>query len=164
MPAMPANRSAAGGTPGRVEHQLRLRVTVVRPPAGVQLCLQRGQSEHVSPSLSTGEDVSFELAVRVKEAGPPGEPPRFLGPFVQGPTGARFVYVCVGTLAGQADSPWTRRAKVPLTGMTWETIREALNAGGGGGAVLEARYDGTARDGTPACASVKLLDGWRVVG
>jgi hypothetical protein len=156
MRRMPGTESTAGGARGGAERLLRLRVTVVRPPAGVQLCLQRGQAELVSPVLPAGaEDVTFDLTVRVKDAGP-GEPPGFLGPFVQGPTGGRFVYVCVGTLSGQEDSPWTRRAKVPLTGISWPAIRAA------GDAPLEARYEGTDKHGGPTCATVKLLDGWRV--
>src|SRR5687767_11602568 len=110
MADMPTSPPEPGPIAAGAEHQLRLRITVVRPPAGVQLCLQRGQAELVSPTLSTGEDVTFDLTVRVKDAGP-AAPPRFLGPFVQGPTTGRFVYVCIGTLAGQDDSPWTRRAK-----------------------------------------------------
>lgn len=83
--------------------------------------------------------------------------PNFLGPFTQGPRGARFVYVNSGTLAGQANTKWTRRAKVPLSGITWAMIKRAK------GAILEARIDGVGRDGGPACGTVPLLDGgWRI--
>lgn len=162
MAAM-ANRrpAAARADPDErpAEHELSLRVTVVRPPRGVRLCLQSGRIDWVAPTLSNGEAVSFDFAVRVRDTGD-ANPPRFLGPFTQGPPGARFVYVCSGTLAGQSDSCWTRRAKVPLTGITWPLIQQAAKAPP---ARLEARFDGTAKDGGPTCATVRLADGgWRL--
>ena len=101
--------------------------------------------------------MTFEFEVRVGTRAR-GEP-NFLGPFVQGPPAGRFVYINSGTLAGQADSIWTRRAKVPLTGITRALIERARVAG----STLEAEIAGTGRDGGPACATVPLMsDGWRV--
>jgi hypothetical protein len=80
----------------------------------------------------------------------------FRGPFVQGPRGGRFVYLDIGTLAGQHDSPWSRRLKVPLSGITTTLLRRASS---GGCPALEARVPGTGRDGTPSCASVKDFRG-----
>jgi len=49
---------------------------------------------------------------------------------------------------------------VPLGGITSDLIAAAL----AGDVALEARIEGTARDGGPACATVPLLgDGWRLV-
>jgi hypothetical protein len=159
---MPKRIPAAEGTrPDRaaVEQELPLRVTVVRPPQGVRFCLQSGKSDLVSPALSTGQNMSFDFAVRVTDTG--GGPPRFLGPFTQGSPDGRFVYVCSGTSAGQHASCWTRRAKVPLTGVTWPLIRQAMKHAG---ARVEGRFTGTAKDGGPSCATVALLDGgWRVI-
>ena len=69
----------------------------------------------------------------------------------------RFLYICSGTMAGQSGSPWTRRAKVPLNG-----IVELLPAPGLGPMppLLQGRISGLARDGGPACASVRVLEGW----
>jgi hypothetical protein len=86
--------------------------------------------------------------------------PNFLGPYTQGPPAARFVYVNSGTLAGQPDSCWTRRAKVPLTSITWTLIDEART----GDSLLEIEINGTGRDGGPTCGSVRLSSGWRVSG
>jgi hypothetical protein len=73
----------------------------------------------------------------------------------------RFIYVCSGTLAGQAESCWTRRAKVPLKTITWELVQRVLLEPAGR---LEARFHGRAGDGGPACATIKLLDDrWRRV-
>jgi hypothetical protein len=142
--------------------EVPLRVVVVRPPAGVRLGVQRGRDEIVGAADSVGEDLAFDFAVRVIDdgGGGKGAAVRLGGPFVQGPAGGKFVYVCSGAMAGQAGSCWSRRAKVPLAGVTARLVREAMN---GRGARLEARFDGTGRDGGPSCASVKLVgDGWRV--
>jgi len=47
----------------------------------------------------------------------------FRGPFVQGRPGSRFVYVNSGTYAGDQKSCWSRRAKVPLTGIAASLAR-----------------------------------------
>jgi Family of unknown function (DUF5990) len=136
--------------------ELRLRIVVVRPPAGVQFQLQRGTRDLEPAARSSRETIAFEFAVRVGRR--PDGTPNFLGPYAQGPPSARFVYVNSGTLAGQADSCWTRRAKVPLGGITWEMIERAKGTTG----IVEAQIDGTARDGGPACATVPLRTPWRV--
>ena len=85
----------------------------------------------------------------------------FLGPFTQGPPASRFVYVNSGTLAGESGTPWTRRAKIPLAGITTAMMRKALAAPG---VRIEARIEGTARDGGPACATCRPIGGgWSVV-
>lgn len=135
-----------------MERTLRLRITLVRPPAGVQFCLQRGKSELVDAAVSTAADLSFTLDVRAQPG--EGDSVRLLGPFTQGPPTARFFYIGVGTYAGQIGSPWSRRIKVPLSGITWSLAEKGD---------LEAHIEGTGRDGGPACATVPLLDGgWRV--
>ena len=137
-----------------MEREIPLRITLVHPPRDVVFCLQRGKQEIVSPVRASGDDLSFELSVRVREGRADGLP-NFLGPFTQGPQTGRFVYVNSGTRAGEAGSCWTRRAKVPLSGITWPLIEEALAAD----AVLEARIAGMSGDGGPACATVPLLEG-----
>jgi hypothetical protein len=75
------------------------------------------------------------------------------GPFVQGPRGKRFVYIDIGTYAGQSASSWGRRLKIPLDGIPAKFI-----AAGG---ILEARVPGTGRDGGPNCATVQDFEGWK---
>lgn len=140
------------------ERELPFRITVLRPLPGVTLRLQRGRAGLVPPTRISGERVSFDFTLRL--AGAPPDPPNFRGELAQGPPAERFVYVNVGTLAGQADSCWTRRAKVMLSGISWEQIEEVSKDPE---ALLEARFAGAARDGGPACARVALLDGgWRI--
>jgi hypothetical protein len=116
-----------------------LRIVVVDPPPGVTFALQRGKSELVPPSRSTPKQLVFDLTVRVRDE----EQPNFLGPFAQGPRGARFGYINSGTYAGQTNTPWSRRAKVHLSGITWPLIHRA------NGKPIEARIAGTAATAAP---------------
>ncbi|HEU4558879.1 MAG TPA: DUF5990 family protein [Longimicrobium sp.] len=142
-----------------MQPELPLRVTVLRPPAGVAIAMQKGRNELVPPSCTAKDGIAFDFTVRV--ADPSAASPNFLGPFAQGKPGDRFVYVNSGTSAGQAGSCWSRRAKVKLGGITREMVEAALREPG---AVLEARFEGVGRDGGPSCATVPLLDGgWRLV-
>jgi len=136
-----------------------LRITLVAPPADVVFCLQRGRDELVSATRSTGAPLSFDFEVRARPAAD-GAAPTFLGPFTQGPPASRFVYVNSGALAGESGSCWTRRAKVPLAGISAAMVKKV----GASGARIEARIQGTARDGGPACATCRpLADGWSVI-
>jgi len=137
--------------------QLLLRIVVVDPPSGTTFALQQGRSELVAPVKATASSIVFEFPVFVADAA--SRPPRLTGGFAQGPPDSRFVYVNSGTMAGQADSCWTRRAKVPLTGISTTLLRSAL---AGNGRILGARISGRARDGGPACATVPLLAAWAV--
>lgn len=141
--------------------ELPLRVVVEDPVPGVAIAMQRGASgkEMLWPVEVSAEALVFDFDVTVAGTIADGRP-RLLGPFVQGPPNGRFVYLTIGVAAGQLDSPWRRRAKVPLGGLTLAMI-EALPPGGR----LAAHIAGKARDGSPACASVPLLaPGWRVEG
>jgi hypothetical protein len=140
--------------------ELPLRIVIVGPPPGVAIQMQRGRFELLAPSRNTSKALSFDFTIRLGEPKTPSTL-RFLGEFAQGPVGARFVYVNSGTSAGDFASPWTRRAKVPLGGITPALARQVLARPG---FVLEARIAGLARDGGPMCATVPLLEGgWRVV-
>jgi hypothetical protein len=141
--------------PQAAETELRLRLNVLDPPTDVRFQMQRGRSDLVPPARQSRHALRFDFAVRIGER--PNGDPNFLGPFTQGPPEARFVYLNSGTLAGQADSCWTRRAKIPLTGITWQLIEAARREG----AALEADMPGRGRDGSPICASVKVIN-WQV--
>jgi len=137
---------------------LPLRIVVEQPLPGVALALQRGASGKatlVGPAHGSTDALVFELDVTLDGSTAAGGP-RLLGPFVQGPPTARFVYLTIGASAGQIGSPWQRRAKVPLGAIDWQKI-EALAPG----ERLTAHFNGTARDGSPACATVPILPpGW----
>ena len=138
------------------EGELKLRMTLLKPPPGVRYSLQRGDDEIFMPVTSTGDDLSMDLSVKVAE-GPQG--PRFLGPFIRREGPRRFVYFRVGQLAGQADSPWTRRGKLWLEGFAPGQLEDALASG----RTLEARFAGAGKDGSPVCAGIKLPEGWKTL-
>jgi uncharacterized protein DUF5990 len=139
---------------------MNLRLVLLVPPAGIDYGLQSGRGsgyETVQTQRSAGKDLRFEFSIEVNAAAKQG-PPDFRGPVVQGPAGGRFVYIDIGTYAGQTNTPWSRRLKVPLTGITWAQVERASR---GARTLLEARVPGTAKDGSPACASVKDFGGWK---
>src|SRR4051794_4315697 len=103
------------------DQNVALRIVVENPP--VRFAVQRGKDElHEATSANATQQV-FEFSVRVHDDRTDGTP-NFLGPFAQGPAGGRFVYVNSGTLAGEPGSRWTRRAKVPLSGIAWSMIKK----------------------------------------
>jgi hypothetical protein len=144
-----------------MEREIRLRIVLEKPPAGVDFGLQKGRGsgyETIQKQRSTGHDLSFEFTAGVK-AGPKEAAPRFLGSLVQGPPAERFIYIDIGTYAGQADSCWSRRLKIPLKGITQDMIDRLSDHPA---AVLETRVPGTGRDGGPTCATVKPFNGWKL--
>jgi hypothetical protein len=138
---------------------LRLRITVVNPPPNISWALQLDRDELIKPTAATRSRISFDFSIEVVAGDSPDEF-RLRGPAVQGRPGERFVYLCVGTYAGQAGAPASGRTKISLEGITRTLLGRAKKKAG----VLEARFAGTARDGGPSRASVPLLDeGWRAV-
>ena len=136
-----------------VTGELKLRVIVESPPPGVSIQVQRGRDGLLAPSRRNRSEVVFDFSVRL---GPTTKVSalHFMGDFAQGPADGRFVYVCSGKRAGQPDSCWDRRAKISLGAITPAQANSALD---GKGQVLEARVQGSAKDGGPLCASVPLL-------
>ena len=141
--------------------QARLKIVLIDPPPGYAFCLQRGKgskSERLDYVEADEADIAFELAVAVR-AGRRADAPDFSGPFVQGPPGGRFVYVCVGRCSTIAEPHWAGRVKVPLKSITWPAVRRAASED----RVLEARYVAVRENGQPVFATAKLLgDAWAV--
>jgi hypothetical protein len=103
---------------------------------------------------SNGKDLTFEFTPVIKDRVSDAMA-ALSGPFVQGPPDERFVYIDIGTFAGQVDSCWSRRLKIPLAGIRMKMVQA--------GNVLEVRVPGTGRDGSPSCAAVKDFKGWKLV-
>ena len=123
----------------------------------IKLGIQRGKDEVLGPAKLDHHEAVFSFEVRVK----PGSRSRsinFLGPYIQGPSHDRFVYLSwSGVTAGKRKM--FRRIKVSLNSITGVQVQRAVD----GGFRLEVRISGIGRDGGPACASVPLLGrGWRV--
>ena len=145
-----------------MEQELTFRIVLEKPPAGVDFALQKGKSnnyETIQKQRSGARDLRFEFTARAVP-GFKNADPNLLGPFVQGSSGARFVYLDIGTAAGQIASNWSRRLKIPLTGITAEILRRVEEDPK---LILETHVPGTAKDGGPNCATVKPFAGWSLV-
>src|SRR5437899_10141231 len=121
--------------------EVALRIVLERPPTGVDFCLQKGRGsayETIRKQRSRGDDLEFEFTITVKTANDGA--PDFAGPFIQGASGERFVYIDIGTYAGQMNTLWNRRLKVPLSAIDWAMIRKAS---AGSRNTLETRVSGT---------------------
>lgn len=140
-----------------MDREIPIRIVVLRPPPGITFAIQRGKDELLPPSQANGESLIFDLRVRVSERKGGGSP-NVLGPYAQGKPDDRFIYVNSGTMAGQPESCFTRRAKIKTGGITWKLIEQALTSG----TSLETQIEGRAGDGGPCCATVSLLGGWKV--
>jgi hypothetical protein len=128
--------------------EIRMRIIIEQPVAGVLHSLQSGDSVVLDPKRSkAGEPLAFDFAVRIA----PG--PKFFGDQVrrEGPE-RRFVYIRIGQSAGDCTAPWSRRMKIDIHDIAQDLLDRAA-AGG----VLELTVNGTAKDGTPACATVPVI-------
>ena len=139
---------------------LHLQIILTAPTPGVLFALQKGSGavyETVQRQVSETDDLSFTFSVQVKGDRSKDEQPKLSGSFVQGPTNGKFVYINIGTYAGQVGSAWARRLKVPLSGISWKDV-DAMKSD----TILQAIVPGTGKDGGPNCATVKPFAGWHL--
>ena len=126
--------------------EITLRIVLKQPTPGVDFALQKGggntydtvQKQRSSPKA----DLKFEFSVTVRSD--KDDAPDFFGPFVHGVRGDRYVYVDIGSYAGQTNPTWSRRLKVPLSCITWDLINSK--------SILMGEIPGTGKDGGPSCA------------
>jgi hypothetical protein len=74
----------------------------------------------VQKQTPTSGDLVFEFTIDVKDTDKSNW--ALVGPFAQGTPQDRFVYLNIGANAGQIGSPWSRRLKIPIFGITKATI------------------------------------------
>ena len=131
---------------------ITLRLTTADPVPGVAYSLQDKANAPVDARIADDGPISFDVPVTLSDGG------RLTGPFVrrEGPS-RRFVYIAIGTSAGQ-HSEWSRRAKIDVHDIPADLLALARQ-----GRPLEAVLPGRARDGGPACATVRPLQPWRAV-
>ena len=146
-----------------MKHDLNVRIVLQKPSEGVAFGLQKGSGhayETVQLQQARAQGIlQFECSLTVKGDRQKNEKPGFFGSFVQGSPPEKFIYIAIGTYAGQAGSIWGGRLKVPLRGITWATIEEIISASG---LVLETQVPGSGKDGSPAYATVKPFGGWKI--
>jgi hypothetical protein len=141
--------------------ELSLHIILQSPPPGVHFGLQKGSGskyETVQTQQSGSGDLHFHLTVVIRGDRAKDQSPRFGGPFAQGSYPDNFIYIDIGTYAGKEDI-WSRRLKIPLSGISWDIIDQAA---ANPELVLETHIPGTAKDGSPTCATVKPFAGWKV--
>lgn len=134
--------------------EIRMRIVIEHPVPGVLHSLQTGDTGVLDAKRPRdGEALTFDFPMRVA----PG--PKFFGDQVrrEGPT-RRFVYIRIGQSAGDHGSEWSRRMKIDIH----DTPQDLLDRAMAGEGVVELTVDGTGKDGTPACATIKVT-GRRIV-
>ena len=131
---------------------ITLRLTVADPVPGVRYSLQKDDAPFQPVTAGDGP-LSFDVPVRLSADN------RFLGPFVrrEGPA-RRFVYIRIGTSAGDHTSPWSRRAKIDIHDIPPTLLDRARE-----GRTLEIVLPGRGKDGSPACATVRPIAAWRAL-
>ena len=142
-----------------MKQELNFQIILQQPNTGVDFGLQKGsgaQFETLQRQRASGKDLLFSF--RADIINDKDGQPDFKGPIIQGPPGGRFVYIGIGSYAGQAGADWDRRLKIPLRNITWELIN-GLPARPGAG--LSTIVPGKGKDGTPNCGTVKPFDGWK---
>lgn len=142
-------------------HEIELRIKLDAPPAGVLFGIQQGKGliyQITQKQLSNGGIMVFTCTITalLKEGNTD-----FKGDVVQGKRGERFIYIAIGTMAGQLNAAWSRRLKIPLTGISMEMV-EATDKNSE--VILQTTVAGTAKDGGPNCATPKPFMGWQAIG
>jgi hypothetical protein len=144
-----------------MNQELPIRIILEGPPIGVDFGIQKGsgnQYETIQKQRSNNNDLCFEFKISIKES--KTSLPNFTGQYVQGPLNERFIYIDIGTCAGQIGSVWSRRLKIPLRDISSETIKLLLTDSS---FMLETKIPGTGKDGGPNCATVKPFSGWHLI-
>jgi hypothetical protein len=131
------------------EIEIRIRILVERPVPDVLHSLEEDDRPLDPKRSGAGEPLSFTFPLSVA----PG--PKFFGRQIrrEGPV-RRFVYIRVGQLAGDCTSPWSRRMKIDIHDIDQPLLARAMDGAG----LIELTIDGTGRDGTPACATVRATN------
>ena len=141
------------------EQTLPFRIIVEKPVAGTVYGLQKGSGnsyETLQRQVSDSGDLLFDIAIALKK----NKVGRIVlhGPLIHGPSHERFLYVDIGSYAGQENAPFSGRLKIPLPNSLEEFITEAADGG-----ALVTRISGTkGKEGRPNTGTVKPFDGWKV--
>ena len=136
---------------------ITFRIILERPVVGVTYGLQSGSGNSykvLQKQVAQSGELIFEFDIPVKRS---KEGSLVLhGPFIQGPPASRFIYLDMGSYAGQTMAPVSGRLKVPLPNAPDDIIHATRNGGS-----FVTRIAGTkAKDGSPIMGTVKPFEGW----
>lgn len=140
---------------------ISFRIVLQSPPPGVLFGIQEGKGNAyvvLQKQMSEKGNLVFQFSLPVK-IGKTGSL-ELHGPIVQGPKGERFLYLDIGTYAGQKESIWGRRLKIPLSLIPHNLLNEAI---ANPQWVFATMIAGTGKDGGPNCGTVKPFSGWQLL-
>ncbi|MCY7422491.1 MAG: DUF5990 family protein [Chitinophagaceae bacterium] len=144
-----------------MKHEIELRIMLDAPPTGVLFGVQQGKGsiyQITQKQLSNGGMLVFDCTITAIAT---EESIDFKGEVVQGKRGERFIYISIGSMAGQLNATWSRRLKIPLTGISMEMMEANQK---NKKVALQTTVAGTAKDGGPNCATPKPFMGWQAMG
>ncbi|OLY91481.1 DUF5990 family protein [Cnuella takakiae] len=136
--------------------EIKLKIVLQNPVEGVLYGLQKGKGsdyDTLQPQPGAGKDLNFEFAVQIKQSASQGI--SMSGPYVQGLAGSRFIYITIGSYAGQNAAPWSGRLKVPIAEDDFSTAVSEEDA-----ACWSCFVPGSTAEGKPVFATVKAFGGW----
>lgn len=131
---------------------ITLRLTIADPVPGVRYSLQKDDAPF-EPTTAADAPLSFDVPIRLSPDN------RLVGPFVrrEGPQ-RRFVYIRIGSAAGDHASPLGRRAKIDIHDIPVPLLERARE-----GRILELVLPGRDKAGLPACATVRPITPWQAL-
>lgn len=126
-----------------------LRLTIADPVPGLHYWRQDAKNAPHDIRLSTSEPLTFEMLVDLRPDGKLG------GTWVRREgKERRFVYIAIGG-AMPGLPVVSRRAKIDVHDIPAALLKP--------GAVIATTLPGRGEDGTPACATVRLLTPWTAI-
>lgn len=138
---------------------LMIRIILENPMPGLDCCIQSGgRSTYkiVQKQRSVGNTLQFDFGIKAIKIGYLMD---YGGLLVQGLKYNRFVYINMGTFAGDVDSIWSRRIIIPLVNMEEKLVNAAID---NNKTVFVTHINGRAKDQTPASGTVKPFSGWHI--
>ena len=136
--------------------EVRARIVIEQPVPGVLHSLQQDDAPLDPKRSKAGEPLAFDFPLSI-ELPNDNHRPKFFGKQVRREgLERRFVYIRIGTSAGDWTSPWRRRMKIDI-----HDIDEGLLDKAAKGGLLTGTINGTAKDGSPACAKIRPVT-WKI--
>lgn len=140
-------------------YNLLIRIILENPLPDIDCCIQSGNRSTykiIQKQRSVGEPLQFDFKIKARKIGYLID---YAGVLVQGHKYNRFIYINMGTFAGEVDSIWSRRIIIPLVNLEEKLVNAAIN---NDKTIFVSHVNGRAKDQTPASGTVKPFSGWHV--